>query len=146
MNGMSKLVRTATAIVAGFMFIFGCYVMAQAHLSHGAGFAGGVIAALALMLPVITLGRERAKKLTRVGTLLIPLMSTICALFLGLACLDLYWRDQYGSWFIGPGNPHHYFSAGLITPLNILFCIAAALMLMIVFICLSDSARENGND
>lgn len=146
MNGMSRIIRTATLIVSGFMLIFGCYVMSQAHASHGTGFAGGVIAALALMLPVLAFGRRVADRVLRPARLLIPLMAGACMMFLALTCADLYWRDHYGRWLIGPGEAQSYFSAGLMTPLNIIFCAAAALMLVIVFACLNNAAREKGND
>jgi energy-converting hydrogenase B subunit I len=56
MNGMSKIVRTATNILFPFIMIFGLYVIAHGHLTPGGGFQGGAVAASGCALLIVAYG------------------------------------------------------------------------------------------
>ena len=58
MKGMSLIVKQVTKLVAGFIFLFGAYIILYGHLTPGGGFAGGVIAACGFILMVLAFGRE----------------------------------------------------------------------------------------
>ncbi len=55
---MSRIVRTMTNIIFGFIVVFGFYVIAHGHLSPGGGFQGGAIVASAFALLLVTYGTE----------------------------------------------------------------------------------------
>ena len=40
MRGMTLIVKTITALLIGFILLFGFYVILTGHLSPGGGFAG----------------------------------------------------------------------------------------------------------
>ena len=62
MHGMSLIVKNITRLVAGFIAIFGVYIVLYGHVSPGGGFAGGVILAGALVLIVLAFGEEYSRK------------------------------------------------------------------------------------
>ena len=51
----SEVVRVVVTILAPFIAVFGLYVVAHGHYGPGGGFAGGVVLAVAAMLPRLTL-------------------------------------------------------------------------------------------
>lgn len=51
----SVVVRVTAAIVAPFIFMFGIYIIIHGHYGPGGGFAGGVFAAVGIVLPRLTL-------------------------------------------------------------------------------------------
>lgn len=51
----SEVVRVTAAIVAPFIFMFGIYIIIHGHYGPGGGFAGGVFAAVGVVLPRLTL-------------------------------------------------------------------------------------------
>ncbi|HID57013.1 TPA: hypothetical protein EYP37_10830, partial [Candidatus Poribacteria bacterium] len=57
-QGMTVIVKTITRIVAGFITIFGAYIVLTGHLTPGGGFPGGVILACAFVLLTLAYGGE----------------------------------------------------------------------------------------
>lgn len=51
----SVVVRVTAAVVAPFIFMFGMYIIIHGHYGPGGGFAGGVFAAVGVVLPRLTL-------------------------------------------------------------------------------------------
>jgi len=51
----SVVVRVTAAIVAPFIFMFGIYIIIHGHYGPGGGFAGGVYAAVGVVLPRLAL-------------------------------------------------------------------------------------------
>ena len=45
-GGMTLIVKTVARIVAGFILLFGIYIVIHGHVSPGGGFAGGIIIAI----------------------------------------------------------------------------------------------------
>jgi multicomponent Na+:H+ antiporter subunit B len=58
MNGMSIIVKTIARLLAGFVFLFGVYLVLFGHLSPGGGFAGGVVIAASFVLLLLACGKE----------------------------------------------------------------------------------------
>jgi multicomponent Na+:H+ antiporter subunit B len=56
MSGMSKIVKTVTAIGFPLVVIFGLYVIAHGHLTPGGGFQGGAVVASACAMVLIAYG------------------------------------------------------------------------------------------
>ena len=61
-RGMSLIVRTVCRGLAGFVLLYGVYVVAYGHLSPGGGFAGGVIAACAFVMILLAEGTASAQR------------------------------------------------------------------------------------
>lgn len=59
----SVVVRVIAAILAPFIFMFGMYIIVHGHYGPGGGFAGGVFAAVGVVLPRLTLNDSVSYKL-----------------------------------------------------------------------------------
>ena len=62
MQGMSPIVKNITRVVAGFIVLFGAYIVLYGHVTPGGGFAGGVILAGGLALVVLAFGEAFARQ------------------------------------------------------------------------------------
>ena len=62
MQGMSPIVKNITRVVAGFIVLFGAYIVLYGHVTPGGGFTGGVILAGGLALVGLAFGEEFARK------------------------------------------------------------------------------------
>lgn len=128
MKQMSKIVRTVTNLVYGFIIIFGFYVIVHGHLTPGGGFQGGAIVASAFALLLVSYGGLNAKKFLKKDLLSLiescGLTMFILLAFLGLGITFFYnFLANSGSWFgdivvigINPGNMN---TAGVIPLMNI---------------------------
>ncbi len=86
MKGMTLIVKTITALLIGFILLFGLYVILTGHLSPGGGFAGGVIGAAGLLLVVLAFGADAVKE--RMGHRMAVLWESLGAIgFLAVALL-----------------------------------------------------------
>jgi len=56
MKGMSRIVKTVTNFVYGFIIIFGFYIIAHGHLTPGGGFQGGAVVGSAFALLLVSYG------------------------------------------------------------------------------------------
>jgi len=61
MQGMSLIVKNITRVVAGFIVLFGAYIVLYGHVTPGGGFTGGVILAGGLVLVVLAFGEAFAR-------------------------------------------------------------------------------------
>jgi len=62
MSGMSLIVKNITRLVAGFITLFGIYIVLYGHVTPGGGFSGGVIMAGALVLVMLAFGEEFSRR------------------------------------------------------------------------------------
>ena len=62
MKEMSKIVKTVTNFVYGFIIIFGFYIIAHGHLTPGGGFQGGAVVGSAFALLLVSYGSLSSKK------------------------------------------------------------------------------------
>lgn len=128
MKQMSKIVRTITNLVYGFIIIFGFYVIVHGHLTPGGGFQGGAIVASAFALLLVSYGSLITKKFLKKDFLSIMessgLTMFIVLAFLGLGITFFYnFLANIGGWFgntpvIGP-NPGDMNTGGVIPLMNI---------------------------
>lgn len=92
----SVVVRVTAAIVAPFIFMFGMYIIIHGHYGPGGGFAGGVFAAVGVVLPRLTLDDSVSYRIipAAVGPiagaigLVIFLAAAIAPMFYGASFLD----------------------------------------------------------
>ena len=128
MKEMSRIVRTVTNFVYGFIIIFGFYIIAHGHLTPGGGFQGGAVVASAFALLLISYGRLITKKFLKKDIISITescgLTMFIVVAFLGLGITFFYnFLANSGSWFgnaavIGV-NPGDMNTGGVIPLMNI---------------------------
>jgi len=128
MKQMSKIVRTITNLIYGFIIIFGFYVIVHGHLTPGGGFQGGAIVASAFALLLISYGALNTEKLLKKDLLSIlescGLTMFIVLAFLGLGITFFYnFLANSGGWFgnaavigINPGDMN---TGGVIPLMNI---------------------------
>ncbi len=128
MKQMSKIVRTITNLLYGFIIIFGFYVIVHGHLTPGGGFQGGAVAASAFALLLVSYGSLNIQKFLKKDLLSIlescGLTMFIVLAFLGLGITFFYnFLANSGSWFgdtavigINPGNIN---TGGVIPLMNI---------------------------
>ncbi len=133
--GMTSIVRTVARLVAGFMFVYGAYVVIHGHLTPGGGFAGGVVIAGAFVLHVLAngLSHEAGKKKkdaasrTEAGAIFafwtIALLGILAASF---------WFQNY----LGKGEPFELASGGLIPASNIAIGVEVAAALVCIYVAL----------
>ncbi len=128
MKQMSKIVRTVTNLIYGFIIIFGFYIIVHGHLTPGGGFQGGAITASAFALLLVSYGGLTTKKFLKKDLLSLiescGLTMFIVLAFLGLGITFFYnFLANSRSWFgditvigINPGNMN---TAGVIPIMNI---------------------------
>jgi len=88
MKEMSRIVRTVTGIIFGFIVVFGFYVVVHGHVTPGGGFQGGVIVASSFALLLVTYGHKKAEEFLNTNVLSFT-ESTGLVLFIVLAFLGL---------------------------------------------------------
>ncbi len=62
MKEMSRIVKTVTNFVYGFIIIFGFYIIAHGHLTPGGGFQGGAVVGSAFALLLVSYGSLNSTK------------------------------------------------------------------------------------
>jgi len=135
MNGMTKIVKTVTRVLASTIVLFGIYLVLHGHLTPGGGFAGGVIIASGFILLTLAFGKEvpfsilnksLAGILESVGGLIF-----VCVALFGFA----------GGYFflnaLPKGYPFKLLSGGIIPLCNIAIGLTVGAALFLVFMALS---------
>lgn len=128
MKGMSKIVKTVTNFVYGFIIIFGFYIIAHGHLTPGGGFQGGAVVGAAFALLVVSYGSLNSKKFLKKDILsLFESFGLILFIVLGFSGLGITFFYNFlansGGWFgnatvIGV-NPGDMNTGGVIPLMNI---------------------------
>ncbi len=149
MQGMTLIVKEVTKLVAGFIAVFGAYIVLYGHLTPGGGFAGGVILATGMILLVLAFGKRFVDGLvTDTGT-----TSWDCAgaiLFLAVALLGFTAGVFFTNFLPHPGN-FKLISAGTMPISNVAIGIKVGAGLYGVFLALSvfklsDNTRRKPDD
>ena len=139
-HGMTVVVKTITRLLAGFILLYGLYVVTYGHLSPGGGFAGGVILGCGLILVVLAFGRRFVVQF--VSERGAGLWDSVGALaFLGIAVLG-YLAGRFFQNFLHAGKPFQLFSGGTIPLSNIAIGIKVSACLFVVFVVLAAFRRE----
>lgn len=114
MRGMTLIVKTITALLIGFIMLFGFYIILTGHLSPGGGFAGGVVCAAGLTLVILAFGADALK--ARMGHNMALLWESLGAVgFLAVALLGFI-TGTFFAHFV-----RHYSGFKLFTGGSILF-------------------------
>jgi multicomponent Na+:H+ antiporter subunit B len=135
MKGMTVIVKTITRVTIGGIVLFGFYLFMHGHISHGVGFAGGVIIALALVQIMLAFGKDEIVR--RVGAQrAIFIAGIMLLLLLALALIGLWSSTGFAGNYLPKGKPFELFSAGLVVIENAALCLAAAASLFWIFLSL----------
>ena len=139
MRGMSLIVKNTTRLVAGFIALFGAYIVLYGHVTPGGGFAGGVIIAASFILITLADGKElalrqlplrAAARLDSLGGLLF----LVVALF-GIGFGGIFFANWIQRRF--PGGSFNLLSSGAIPVYNIAICLKVGASLFITFLIMS---------
>jgi multicomponent Na+:H+ antiporter subunit B len=134
MKGMTIIVKNVTALLAGLVFLYGCYIVLHGHLTPGGGFAGGTIIAGSFVLLVIANGIQyfRLKKEKEESSLMEG-AGILCFLLLAtgglLLTVPVFFKN-----LLPVGTPGALFSAGVIPLYNIFIGIEVAAALLSIFL------------
>ena len=149
-GGMSRIVRTMTTLIFGFIMVYGFYVIAHGHLSPGGGFQGGAIVASAFALLLVTYGTDQIQKFLSKDLLSI-LESTGLVLFITFAFLGLGTTFFYnfisnsGGLFGSPTaigiNPGDLNTGGTITLMNMAVGLEVLAALGVIVLTMSVAAE-----
>ena len=132
MKGMSIIVKTVTRLTMGLILLFGFYIFTHGHISHGVGFAGGVIIALGFIHLMLAYGKKVAvKKINEMRALAMQNAGLIALLVIAITGMALG-KGFLGN-FMGNGLPFKLFSAGIMAACNTAICIAVAGSLYLIF-------------
>jgi multicomponent Na+:H+ antiporter subunit B len=138
MKGMSIIVKTISRILAGFIFLYGGYIILHGHLTPGGGFAGGVIIAASFILLVLSFGAAEIKEKSSY-TFSSIFESLGGLMFLTLALLGIFAGTFFFTNLISKGTPLKLFSAGIIPLANIAIGIKVGAGLLSIFLALAAS-------
>ena len=133
-KGMTLIVKVITRLTVGLILLYGIYIVLHGHISHGGGFAGGVIIALSFVHLMLAYGRDVAlKKLPK--SAMSFFVSTGALIFLSIALLGFFGGYFFLN-FISKGEPFRLFSAGIIPLCNIAISLKVGVGLFAIFIAL----------
>lgn len=138
MKGMTIIVKTIARIIAGFIFLYGCYIIIHGHLSPGGGFAGGVIIAASFILLILSFGAAEIKERTSY-TFSSIFESLGGIIFLTFALLGLLMGTFFFTNVLDKGIPFKILSAGIIPLANIAIGMKVGAGLLSIFIALAAS-------
>lgn len=131
-KGMTIIVKTVTRLTLGLILLFGFYIFTHGHISHGVGFAGGVIIALGFIHLMLAYGKKvTGKKINEMRALALQNIGLIALLAVSMA--GMYFGNGFLGNFMGNGIPYRLFSAGIMAACNTTICIAVAGSLYMMF-------------
>jgi multicomponent Na+:H+ antiporter subunit B len=132
-KGMTVIVKSITRIVAGFIFLFGCYIILHGHLTPGGGFAGGVIITASFVLLVLAFGAAGVKE--KSSLLFSSIFESFGGLmFLSVAMLGLINGAFFVTNVLPKGTPLKILSSGIILLANIAIGIKVGAGLLSIFL------------
>jgi multisubunit Na+/H+ antiporter MnhB subunit len=134
MKGMTIIVKKVSALIAGLVFLYGCYIILHGHLTPGGGFAGGIIIAGSFILLIIANGIQyfRLKKEKEESSLAEGAGILLFLLFASgglVLATHVFFKN-----FLPPGIPGNLVSAGVIPLYNIFVGIEVAAALLSIFL------------
>ncbi len=140
MKGMTSIVKNITSLIAGFVAIYGVYVVTTGHLTPGGGFAGGVILVAGGVMVILAFGGDRPRELIAEGEC--HIIEGLGALaFLVVAVVGYFTAAVFFKNFLPAGEVHKFFSGGTILISNIAIGTKVASALIGIFLALVLAAR-----
>jgi multisubunit Na+/H+ antiporter MnhB subunit len=138
-RGMTVIVQSVTRLVAGMLFLFGCYVVLHGHLTPGGGFAGGVLIAAAFILVSLAFGSvENVEQHRYTFSSVFESLGGLGFLAIGLAGYVSGHEFLFNFW-ASVGRPLCLLSAGTIPIANIAIGMKVGAGLFAVFLALGAS-------
>jgi multicomponent Na+:H+ antiporter subunit B len=138
MKGMSIIVKTVAQLIAGFIFLYGFYIILHGHITPGGGFAGGVIIAASFILLILAFGADEIKE--RSSYTFSSVFESLGGLsFLLVALLGIISGTFFFTNVLPKGTPLRILSAGIIPLANIAIGIKVGAGLLSIFIALAAS-------
>jgi multicomponent Na+:H+ antiporter subunit B len=132
--GMTLIIKTVTRLTVGLILLYGIYIMAHGHLSHGGGFVGGIIIALSFVHLMLAFGREET-----LDSIPVPVVHFLLGLggvlFLAIALAGLLG----GVFFLNllpKGEPFTLLSAGTIPLSNLAVLLKVGAGLFAIFLAI----------
>jgi len=138
-----KQVIPASKVISRYYFafslIFGLYLMSHGHISHGAGFAGGVIVALGFLQALIVLGKGQVSHIINENNARLLMLSGISGIIL-LSAVGYFYGAGFMANVMPLGKQFSLLSSGLTPFYNILFCfgVTGSLLLIILNLIIAD--------
>jgi multicomponent Na+:H+ antiporter subunit B len=136
---MGEIVQTVARWLKGFILIYGIYVVLYGHVTPGGGFAGGVIIAGGLILPILAGGKGvRETSFDRIAAPFLDSAGVL--LFLALGIMGMLWAGgAFFQNFITTSEEARFtlLSGGLIPISNFGLGLKVASSLFLVFIALA---------
>jgi len=150
MKEMSRIVKTVTNFVYGFIIIFGFYIIVHGHLTPGGGFQGGAVVGSAFALLLVSYGISNSKKFLKKDILsLFEGFGLILFIVLGFSGLGITFFYNFlansGGWFgnaavigVNPGNMN---TGGVIPLMNIAVGLEVLSALGVIVLIMSSAAE-----
>lgn len=136
MKGMTTIVKKTTQILAGMIFLYGCYIVLHGHLTPGGGFAGGVMLAGAFILVTLAYGSDFLNlKKEEAGSTVAENISVLLMILLSVVGMFLGARVFFLN-FLNKGTLGELISAGVIPLYNIFIGIEVASSVFVIFLAL----------
>ena len=137
MSGMSLIVKVVTRLILGPMLLFSVYIFFHAKESHGVGFAGGLIAALSVLLLLFVYGKEKVLK--RISYFrLVVVRDLFLLVMLASTVIGIYFGVEFASY-----GKYNSFASALVLLTNTSLCVASAGSLFLVFLNVLSYKKEN---
>jgi multisubunit Na+/H+ antiporter MnhB subunit len=139
-HNKNNAIKTMTKAYFAFTLMFGFYLMAHGHISHGAGFAGGVIVVLGFLFAFIVLGSDTVSAIINLNNAKLVMLFSV-AMFLLITVLGYFYGKGFMYSFIEFGKPFSIFSAGISAVYNLTLCfgtIGCLLYIYLIFFNVND--------
>lgn len=124
-----------------FSLLFGFYLMSHGHISHGAGFAGGVMVALGFLQAIFVLGRGSVSNIINKNNSKLVMLSGISGIII-ISVLGYIYGIGFMANIMPLGVRFRLLSSGLTPLYNILFCFSAMGCLLLIILSLIGSDKE----
>lgn len=134
MKSNTMILHTAALLIMPLQLMFSVFLLFRGHDEPGGGFIGGLVAAGAFVLYAFAFGAESARRILRVDPrdllgagLLLGLVSTLPALFLGQAMLTAQW------WELPlPGSSYLKLSTPLVFDIGVYLAVLGTIMTFVI--------------
>lgn len=140
----TSIVKNICKFMLPIIQIFGLYVILFGHISPGGGFAGGSIIGSSLIMYRFIYGKEISDSRFKFNYLkkLVSIALILYGILKG-SIFVLSFFHIYG--FIPTGIPGHFFSGGLIMPLNLIVGAVVSITFYFIAILFEEGELENAN-
>lgn len=134
MKSNTMILHTAALLIMPLQLMFSVFLLFRGHDEPGGGFIGGLVAAGAFVLYAFAFGAEATRRILRVDPkdllgagLLLGLVSTLPALFLGQPMLTAQW------WELPlPGSGYLKLSTPLVFDIGVYLAVLGTIMTFVV--------------